>query len=396
MGGWRGRRRAAAGMAAVVLATGVVACGGESEQARAQDLILGAAEATFEAGTAQVLVTLGDDEGEGQVDFEAGQSEVTLDRADGDGTVWVDGSDVYLGVDDVVTMVDPDDPDPLGPWRALLLELSPTALIQLLEGLVGEVEIVGDETIDGVEVVHYSVRVDVERLLEELEGEARELLELLLELLGSDGIDIDVWLDDEGRIVRMEYEVDAGDEEPIRFQLGLQEFGSDVDIDIPEVDEVVDAEEFGRATADIGGQGWTGTTLVTSSTLPGYTVGPLEEDYTLNLRCRPDGSCRNRESGNAWEASGPGAWTVSSDFLGDCTDTATGAVTTPDGYRETTETTWTVTAYDEDGQATELTMEGTVHGEVTPAGLADGCTIGGTPGSPVSGDVTLEATATRS
>ena len=90
----------------VVMASGLVACGGKSEQAQAQELILGAAEATFEAGTAQVLVTLADDEGEGQADFENGQSEVTLTQGQDETTVWVDGADVFLGVGDVVTMAD--------------------------------------------------------------------------------------------------------------------------------------------------------------------------------------------------------------------------------------------------------------------------------------------------
>ena len=87
---------------------------------------------------------------------------------------------------------------------------------------------------------------------------------------------------------------------------------------------------------------------------------------------------------------GPSAATTT----GDCVDTVTGAVTTPGGYRETGEYTWTVTAY-ENGVATELTETGTITGEVTPAGLADGCTITGGPGGPTTATATVEGTATR-
>ena len=87
-------------------------------------------------------------------------------------------------------------------------------------------------------------------------------------------------------------------------------------------------------------------------------------------------------------------WTITNDDTGDCTDTITGAVTTAGGYHETSEYTWTVTAY-EDGVATEMTQTGTIHGEITAAGRADGCTFDGSPGGPVSGDATVEGTATR-
>src|SRR5207253_939858 len=140
----------------VVAATGLVSCGGKSEQAQAQELILGASEATFEAGTAQVLVSLGDTDGEGQVDFDAGQSQVRI-AVDGRPTTgWIDGADVL------------------------------------------------------------------------------DLLTLLFDAVGSDGLDLDVWLDDDGRVVQMQYDVDTGADQTLGYRLGLLDFGSDVGIEIPE------------------------------------------------------------------------------------------------------------------------------------------------------------------
>jgi hypothetical protein len=45
--------------------------------------------------------------------------------------------------------------------------------------------------------------------------------------------------------------------------------------------------------------------------------------------------------------------------------------------------------------ATEMTQTGTINGEVTPPGLADGCTIGGGAGGPTTATATVEGTATR-
>ncbi|HEY8060494.1 MAG TPA: hypothetical protein VID94_17140, partial [Acidimicrobiales bacterium] len=132
------------------MTTAFVACGGKSEQAQAQELILGAAEATYAAGTAQVvlsLVGLGDGEGDGQVDFANDQSQTTIDLPDGPATVFVDGTDVLIQIDDVTTALDTDALDPLGQLRLLLLFLSPGQVVQLLNGLDGDVDIVGDEPV---------------------------------------------------------------------------------------------------------------------------------------------------------------------------------------------------------------------------------------------------------
>ena len=67
MGG-SGGRRVGLCLTFLVVTTAFVACGGKSEQAQAQELILGAAEATYAAGTAQVSLSLeglGDGEGDG-------------------------------------------------------------------------------------------------------------------------------------------------------------------------------------------------------------------------------------------------------------------------------------------------------------------------------------------
>jgi hypothetical protein len=380
----------------LVVTTAFVACGGKSAQAEAQELILGAAQATYAAGTAQValsLAGLGDGEGEGQVDFANDQSEASIDLPSGSPTVYVDGTDVLIQIDGVTTLVDPDDLDPLGQLRLLLLFLSPGQVVQLLNGLDGDVDIVGSEPVDGVDATHYRLNVSLDAVLDSLDGDARDVMADLLAALDLGTLDVDVWLDDDGRVLRFQTVVDV-DGEPVTVTIGYSDFGSEVDIRIPEASAALSSEEFELATADVSGAGWTGRSeIVQTSDAAWYAEGPLDP-FELALRCRPNGNCVNRESGNAWRQTGPGTYTVTSDFTGDCTDTATGQVTTPGGYHETAEYTWTVSDA-ADGMATEFTEVGTIHGEITAAGRADGCTFDGSPGGNVTGDATVEGTATR-
>ena len=91
------RRLTAFSLAATVL---IVACGGD-EVSAAQRLVLGAAQRTFTAETAQVAFVIDglDDpvSGEGPVDFGAAQSRTTSSGfADGDTVVINDGADSLL------------------------------------------------------------------------------------------------------------------------------------------------------------------------------------------------------------------------------------------------------------------------------------------------------------
>jgi hypothetical protein len=397
--GWQHIGRAGTGLLALVLATAaLVACSKESAAERAERLVLGVAEATFDEGTAQVAITLdglGDLEGPSQVDFEAFQSEASLDLDQGTTSVFLDTDSVLVQVDDVLTVLDPDDLDPLGPAAALLLGMLPAQIVQVVPGYTGDIDIDDDTTIDGVDVHHYKLRVDVDRILDLLDGDARDVMAAVLATIGEDRFDIEVWIDDDGRLIQAAVPLEV-DGEPVVVTLGFSDFGSDVEIEIPDATEALSTEDFGLATADVTGTTFTGELRVVSSTLPAWLAPGPFDDVTITLRCRPNGNCVNTEEGGGrFRSAGPGSWTVSTDELGDCTDTLTGAVTAPGGGRSTSEVTWTVSAY-EDGQATELTATGTAGVQITPAGQATGCTITGQPGSATSATAQLEGTATSS
>jgi len=372
------------GMAVVSAAVG---CGGDDAQAEAQRVVLGAAQATFAEGTAQVVLTLeGLGDGTGQADFENLLSQVDVELDGEETTVIVDGEETYVGVGDTFTQ----DLEGLPDVATIVLFLQPLQALQILNGADGDIDIVGDDDIDGVAVTHYQVTVDLQAALDSLDGADRAALQAAIDRLGSDSLVVDVWIDDEGVVRRLSADIDLGDR-TVTMTLDYSDFGSPVRIRVPRERAVVSGDEFEVATADVSGS-WTSTSSVVSSTNQTlFPVGP-EEDGELDLRCRAGGDCRNRESGNDWVSSGPGQFTVTAEETSDCTDNATGDLVLADSATFTYETVWTVTEVDEAGQAVAMTSTGTLAANVTPAGRARNCPF---EGGGFSATAQREGTATR-
>ena len=180
-------RRSALALAGTLVISGVVACGGDDAQAEAQRIVLGAAQATFSQGTAQVLVTLeglGDDDGTGQVDFENLLSEVEVDLDGETTTVIVDGEDTFVGRNGTYTQ----DLDGLPDVATIVLFLQPLQALQILNGADGDIDIVGDEDVDGVPATHYQVTVDLQAALDALDGADRAALQAAIDRLGTDSL----------------------------------------------------------------------------------------------------------------------------------------------------------------------------------------------------------------
>lgn len=385
----RGRRWASL-LAGMLVITSVVACGGDDAQAEAQRIVLGAAHATFATGTAQVLVTLeglGDDDGSGQVDFENLLSQVDVDLDGEPTTVIVDGEDVFVGLNDTFTQ----DLDGLPDVATIVLFLQPLQALQILNGADGDIDIVGDDDIDGVAVTHYQVTVDLMAALDALDGADRAALQAAIDRLGSDSLVVEVWIDDDGVVRRLSSDIDLGGGRTLSVTLDFEDFGSPVRIRVPRERSVVEtAEDLELATAEVSGR-WTSTSAIVSSTNPTlFPVGP-EGEGVLDLRCGADGNCRNRESGNDWASSGPGQFTITAEDRADCTDNATGALVLADSATFAYETVWTVTDIDEEGRAVAMTSAGTIRAEVTPEGRARDCPFDG-GGFSATADRTGEAT----
>jgi hypothetical protein len=134
----------------------------------------------------------------------------------------------------------------------------PTATLAQLRG-VGDVTEVGPEEVRGAATTHYHAVVDLQAAIEALPAEARAAMEASVEqyqaLLGTTEIEVDVWLDADGRPARivevMPFPAGAG-QPPLEATLTMELFdwGTPVTITPPPADQVTDLSQVvgGAAT----------------------------------------------------------------------------------------------------------------------------------------------------
>lgn len=121
----------------------------------------------------------------------------------------------------------------------------PTQALQYLEGASDDIAEVGDEEVRGVATTHYRGTVELRRAASQYEGAQREALESAIDLLGTDSLPIDVWIDDDGRARKIRYSVDmsqasSGAVGRTSVTLEMFEFGVDVVAEPPPADQVFD------------------------------------------------------------------------------------------------------------------------------------------------------------
>jgi hypothetical protein len=96
----------------------------------------------------------------------------------------------------------------------------------------------GREPVRGVETTHYSATMD----LHKLQGEG---VEKLIQLSGDDTYEVDVWIDDDQRIRRVEWvQTLPASEVEMTVIMEYVRFGVPVDIDNPDDDDVFDATDL--------------------------------------------------------------------------------------------------------------------------------------------------------
>ena len=96
----------------------------------------------------------------------------------------------------------------------------------------------GREEVRGLQTTHYSARVDLRKYPD-------EDIEKIIELTGQSEIPMDVWIDDDQRVRRMEWRQSVvKGQEPAAVVVEYVRFGVPVDIDFPVDDEVFDATDL--------------------------------------------------------------------------------------------------------------------------------------------------------
>lgn len=233
---------------ALLLAVACGSGGGGDPQGRLRD----AAGATRDAGTARLAVTVTTGpttsfSAEGTVDLAAGRGTLTLDLAvAGLGRVdaLFDGSEVYARnpagalpgmrpwvgttLAQLATVIGLD-AGGLGPVETAGL----TAGLDYLRGATAATE-VGTEILRGTATTRYRASIDLAQAAEGAPPEVAPDLQAAA-AAGTTVPDADIWLDDEGRVRRVDLTVAAsgGGAGPTTLSVELYDFGTPVEVEIP-------------------------------------------------------------------------------------------------------------------------------------------------------------------
>jgi hypothetical protein len=119
----------------------------------------------------------------------------------------------------------------------------------------GDLEEVGEERVRGVETTRYEATLDIERAIEaqDLPEKARKSLEDSVELLrgaGLNEIPMDVWIDGDGYVRRMNLDMSldefTGSPEGARVKMHIElwDFGADMGVERPAASTVVELEDL--------------------------------------------------------------------------------------------------------------------------------------------------------
>ena len=188
---------------------------------------------------------------EGEIEFDSSNLSLTFDLEDQEAEIRQIGDVFYVEIPGANRWIALDATgiaetlgDPSGLRSAV--GASPNALLDLLAG-TEQARRIGTEEVRGETAEHFTANVDVAVAAEATSGESRAALERLSEQLAQTALPLEVWLDNDDRVVRMRIPVilASSPEEPepprITTTLELFDFGVDLAIEAPPADEIQDS-----------------------------------------------------------------------------------------------------------------------------------------------------------
>jgi hypothetical protein len=278
---------------AVAAAIGVAAvggCGGSAPAAwrgQPRSVVRAAAGLTIAAGTGRVTVTLAQDtagtglSGTGVVDFAGGRTSLTMGRTGAAAAradtfaVVVDGARDYVMVSSGRAAVGLPGTAPARPWLAgspqqlaatgharmapldtLIVRPGAATAVAFLRGAVDALPYGGQE-VQGVSAFRYSVHIDLGLAARSSPAEQRPALDAAAAAIGPVLWPADVWIDQRGRVVRLELAEDpqlhttttranlliTDDGNPLALtDLVFSDFGVPAKISVPAPVQVVEAQ----------------------------------------------------------------------------------------------------------------------------------------------------------
>jgi hypothetical protein len=243
----------------------------------ALERIAEAAQNTIDEGTARFSIeitsagTAGQDgtqpvSVEGEEDFEAELRRMTFEGPQGELEMIVDGTTMYIELP-----ATEDDQ-----WLRLELEelvqgeagfggpggvpsQNPRDNLEILSSAARDAQEAGEEDVDGEATTRYDLVIDLDQAADTAEPDTEEALERMRSQTGLQTFDMSVWVDEDDRIRRISYTLDLGQaqveetteegqveadpEGEITVTVDYYDFGGDVNIEVPDDDQVIDADE---------------------------------------------------------------------------------------------------------------------------------------------------------
>jgi hypothetical protein len=200
--------------------------------------------------------------GAGVADFAAKKIQMTTNAGAQQVEVVMDGTTTYLRVPG-------EQPVPGKSWLKLdLAALSkvsgkdlgnltqgagndPSQALALLKGASTDVREVGTEQVRGTDTTHYKATIDLRKAAEQQSPEARQQLERLLEQAQVQSLPADVWVDDQGRLRKMQYTLEMRPKATaqqgsvtVNTTMELFDFGTTAKVETPPAGQVADFAEI--------------------------------------------------------------------------------------------------------------------------------------------------------
>jgi hypothetical protein len=128
----------------------------------------------------------------------------------------------------------------------------PTAGLNFLRGASGPITTVGDESVRGVATTRYRTTVDPNKAMAQLGADERGIVQQMLKQLGTSPVD--VWIDGQGRVRRVQNSLSFSTSGPstnglksLASTTEFYDFGTPVTITVPPANQVADFSElFGQ------------------------------------------------------------------------------------------------------------------------------------------------------
>jgi hypothetical protein len=230
-----------------------------------------AQQATLDAGSAAFTIEQSFEGGppsgeqklttEGVLDFARRVGRATVKMADGQLEAVFVGDTTYLRLPPSLQALAPwiriDRQDVEAFWGLKGISDDPSRNLDLLDGIVGDVERIGEENVRGVQTTHYRFTINLQQAVEKAPADRREAVRQQAAILGSGQLPTEVWLDSKGRIARQTFAIDlskiqlpsgvpppGGLSGTVNTRLEFYDFGTKVEAKPPPNDQVVDFGEL--------------------------------------------------------------------------------------------------------------------------------------------------------